>query len=200
MDLLQSMFDRQYELTVAFHAIEENNFALDDSSIPASLETIHGQKQVRATLAYLLDEIGEFMNASTKERRKEELVDVLHFTIELFILSGTNMTRIDPRGITKTGLLEKAFNVVILAQFMSDTANTTMQFVRGPIDLLHELKSKPWKKQLKPFDRDSFERQLCVMFHTLLAMAHHYDFTAESLHAAYFDKATINSQRVKDGV
>jgi hypothetical protein len=100
MGMLEMMFERQKELMHKYHDIAKDNGTLMDGSIPVDINSHKGQAQLKATNSYCVEELFEAMNCLKNKAWKqcmmetdidhyqEELVDALHFFIELLIQSG----------------------------------------------------------------------------------------------------------------
>lgn len=100
MDKLDLIFARQRELLERFHQIEEQNGLLPDPKIPVDITTHQGQAVLRSRAWNMTEELAEAMNELKNRPWKqktypvdleafyEELVDALHFFVELCILSG----------------------------------------------------------------------------------------------------------------
>lgn len=100
MDKLEAIFQRQRELLEKFHEIEESNGLLPDPNIPVNLGTHQGQAVIKSRAWNVTEELAEAMNELKNRPWKqktypvdldkyyEEIVDALHFFVELCILSG----------------------------------------------------------------------------------------------------------------
>src|SRR5690606_9858686 len=100
MDKLEAIFQKQRELLDKFHEIEASHGLLPDPDIPVNLETHQGQAVIKSRAWNVTEELAEAMNELKNRPWKqktypvdlakyyEEIVDALHFFIELCILSG----------------------------------------------------------------------------------------------------------------
>jgi len=100
MDKLEAIFQKQRELLEKFHEIEASHGLLPDPNIPVNLETHQGQAVIKSRAWNVTEELAEAMNELKNRPWKqktypvdleafyEELVDALHFFVELCILSG----------------------------------------------------------------------------------------------------------------
>lgn len=100
MDKLEAIFQKQRELLEKFHDIEASHGLLPDPNIPVNLETHQGQAVIKSRAWNVTEELAEAMNELKNRPWKqktypvdlakyyEEIVDALHFFIELCILSG----------------------------------------------------------------------------------------------------------------
>jgi len=100
MDKLEAIFQKQRELLEKFHDIEASHGLLPDPNIPVDLKTHQGQAVIKSRAWNITEELAEAMNELKNRPWKqktypvdlakyyEEIVDALHFFIELCILSG----------------------------------------------------------------------------------------------------------------
>jgi len=100
MDKLDLIFARQRELLERFHQIEAQHGLLPDPKVPVDITTHQGQAVLRSRAWNMTEELAEAMNELKNRPWKqktypvdleafyEELVDALHFFVELCILAG----------------------------------------------------------------------------------------------------------------
>jgi hypothetical protein len=106
-DLFEAIFQRQHELMVKYHSIEEKNGLLQTPEVPVNIDSALGQARLKDFAWRVTEELGEAMNClknkpwkvtqmeTDRKHYLEELADAFHFFIELCILSG-----LDARGLT----------------------------------------------------------------------------------------------------
>lgn len=99
-DMLQSIFDKQKSLMEKYHHIEKDNGLLQTEDCPVNMNDPKGQARLKDFAWRITEEIGEAMNCLKNKPWKqshmetdvthyqEELIDGLHFFVELLILSG----------------------------------------------------------------------------------------------------------------
>lgn len=99
-DMLVQIFYRQQELMDKYHPIEAKNGLLQTHDVPVDLHSAAGQARLKDFAWRVTEEIGEAMNClknkpwkqtqmlTDEVHYKEELIDALHFFVELFLLSG----------------------------------------------------------------------------------------------------------------
>lgn len=99
-DMLSEIFNKQKELMEKYHDIENKNGLLQTKDCPVDLNDSKGQSRLKDFAWRITEELGEAMNCLKNKpwkqtqmltdtiHYKEELIDALHFFIELFILSG----------------------------------------------------------------------------------------------------------------
>jgi len=98
-DKLEIIFERQQELHEKYVDIEKAKGILV-SKDPVNLHTCHGQQIIKDFMWRITEELGEAANClknkpwkttemlTDEDHFKEELMDALHFFIELLILTG----------------------------------------------------------------------------------------------------------------
>ena len=99
-DMLESIFNRQKELMDKYHIIEKENELLQTEDCPVNIDDKKGQQRLKDFAWRVTEEIGEAMNClknkpwkqthmqTDQTHYQEELIDALHFFVELLILSG----------------------------------------------------------------------------------------------------------------
>lgn len=193
MDRLEQIFQRQKELTIEFQRIELHNGLLDYTlGIPFEIEDPKAQKQLRSTAWYIVEEVGEVLDATNDKDRCEEVVDVLHFLIELLLCSGVKSNQIYPDSETK---LEKVFDYAP----NSTTFTATIYFIERLADTMHCLKAKPWKKNPRSTSIMMYQHKLIGTFFAFIEFAKAFGLTPDSLFDLYMGKAQINQKRIDDG-
>lgn len=100
IDMLQMIFSRQKHLMEKYHHIEKKNGLLQTEDCPVNIDDNKGQARLKDFSWRITEELGEAMNclknkpwkqthmATDETHYREELIDALHFFVELFILSG----------------------------------------------------------------------------------------------------------------
>lgn len=98
-DMLKTIFDKQQALELKYNAIEKKNGALVPET-PLDLNTFQGQERVRLLIYRITEELYEAGNTLRNKAWKssqvpadvdhflEEIIDALHFQIQLFIELG----------------------------------------------------------------------------------------------------------------
>jgi hypothetical protein len=189
MDRLKLIFLKQLELTSQFRAIEHNNGLIDyNNSIPFLIKQPLAQKQLRATAWYIVEEIGEAMI----DRTDEEVVDVLHFVVELLLCSGVGPDDIVPKSYGNVDMLDHVYSVAIT----NVTDNPTMELVKQLADAMHCLKAKPWKTAPKETPILVYKAKLVTTFYAFITFAIAHGLTAEKLYERYMGKAHVNQERI----
>lgn len=116
MDKLEAIFQKQRELLEKFHEIEASHGLLPDPNIPVNLETHQGQAVIKSRAWNVAEELAEAMNELKNRPWKqktypvdlakyyEEIVDALHFFIELCILSGLDAQQLYDMYMVKSNI------------------------------------------------------------------------------------------------
>lgn len=193
MDKLQQIFQRQYELTIEFQRIEVHNGLCDYAlGIPFDIENPKAQKQLRATAWYLVEEIGEVLDATNDRERHEEVIDVFHFLTELLLCSGIETSNIYPAAPDK---IDKMFAEAPI----SPTHMATLFFVDRLSDAIHCLKAKPWKKNPRESSVNMYRHKLIGALFAFIEFAKAFGLTPETLFDLYMGKANVNQERINSG-
>jgi hypothetical protein len=99
-DMLQSIFDKQGKLMIKYHDIEKESGLLQTEDCPVNINDNKGQSRLKDFAWRITEELGEAMNClknkpwkqthmiTDETHYQEELIDALHFFVELLILSG----------------------------------------------------------------------------------------------------------------
>lgn len=117
MDRLEMMFERQIDLMDKYHGIEKDNGHYVPPKTPVDLNNRHDQQYIKDFAWRITEEIGEAMNTlknkpwkqtemlTDEEHFLEELVDGLHFYLELLVLVGFT-----PQSLFETYFQKSAVN------------------------------------------------------------------------------------------
>lgn len=193
MDRLEQIFKRQLELTTEFHRIEVHNGLSDyDFGIPYDLSNPKAQKQLRATAWYIIEEMGEVLEAKTLDAQQKEVIDVFHFLVELMLCSGVVAEHIYPANDDK---LEALF----FHACNTGSDSTTLELVESLAWAMHGLKAKPWKQNPKETIMPYYKGKLVSAFFDFFNYAKSYDLTPDLLFNLYMGKAKINKERIASG-
>lgn len=99
-DFLKAIFEFQRELMKKYEEIERKSGLLQTDEVPVNLDSYAGQARLKDFAWRITEELGEAMNClkmkpwkqtpqiTDQDHYREELIDALHFFIELLILSG----------------------------------------------------------------------------------------------------------------
>ena len=92
------IFKKQESLMFQYHKIEENNGLLQTTDHPVDINDRHGQARLKDFAWRVTEELGEATDALVIHSENvthyhEELIDALHFYVELMIISGNGYER-----------------------------------------------------------------------------------------------------------
>ena len=195
--MLEQIFKRQLELMEKYHDIEARSgiFNYQDDGTPVNLTTVGGQARIKHLAWYTVEEIAEALDGKDKAQQQEELVDALHFFVELCIASGYNYDFFEP--------LELMFGRV--KRFHSDIdegflAQSVTKFIYALGNAMNRLKNKPWKQTPVPVDIPAYEGWLTLaMFHFIQIAWAYGIHQPQQLVDLYMGKAKVNQQRQESG-
>ncbi len=187
LDLIKAMFDKQQELAIKYQEIEKMGNLLKETHL--NIDTANGQKWIKDFAWRVTEEICEakeayefaLQNEDDKDcfdihydHYIEELIDALHFLIELTIISGYNHL-IVPRNYQET---KEIFEPVYYLGLMCNC-----------------LKNKPWKQSQMLTDRPKFESYLEKTWSALLGIFNDEGLSLKEVYDYYFKKNAVNQFR-----
>lgn len=213
-DMLDLMFERQHGLAVKYIPIEKQNGLLQTEDFPVNLDDKKGQSRLKDFAWRTTEELFEATDALTShpdhpEHFLEEMIDAVHFFIELNLLCGSDANFIKeyfsiPEGEDK---LEYIHNMAINLPFADNKQD--VQFIPDgcliyatigqPIgNAMNRLKNKPWKQTHMVTDKEAFYN--CLMpawigFFRVLSLKH--GLSAKDVFTLYFKKSEVNKFRIK---
>ena len=208
---LEKIFEKQKQLATRFHEIERQTMPGSDQGIVVNLQTYVGQARMRELAARTAIEVTEVVRAKTRRDGVEEIADVLHFLVELFLAGGLKAADVAPAcGSTTHDRLQCAFSattdLVNSDQALHDVltkcdipAVVWVEFQDSLWHWMNNLKAKPWKLNPKPTDVKKFRAEAPVVFASFLMAVMSYGIEEEELFQAYFRKHQINEQRISEG-
>lgn len=179
---LQNIFKKQRELMEKYSKIE---MGVTSHDVPVVLNSREGQTRLRQFAWFFTEEIAEAIAAEGTPTFHEELIDALHFLVELSILSD-----LTPKDVTPNqGVLP-----------LSNSFNTHVTQVIGSIGYaINALKAKPWKQSWKETDSQDYKLRVIHAFHSFLEMLEFCGLPIENLEEHYSMKNSTNHQRIASG-
>lgn len=195
-DRLTSIFHAQMKLLVQFHLIERNNGFRIQSMVPADLDDKHDQLRIKELAWRVTEEIAEAIQEldSGGPKYHEEISDVIHFLVELMIVSGLTPES-DPEFTLEQAYLKADRDPPIERTLVECWFNVVVQLGLS----MNQLKNRPWKEKHRPTDRSLFYRHLQSAFYQLVFVCRESDVkTPDQFHQLYFRKNAINQQRQRD--
>lgn len=215
MDRLEEIFKRQREYLATLGPIYRKN-GFPDGSMPFDLNDRHDQEQFRLLAWRITEEVYEalaalkqYNNPEISEDLKtaftEEMADVLHFLIELALVTGVSEFELI------TGLEGRVRTAECDEDMLSGlflTIRETPAFKRiGPdyhsvllgslAETMMTFRQRPWRTDNRPTDRGAFVHSLAKTFIVFIISCLQNGLTADSLYEAFFLKAKINDERIK---
>jgi len=196
MNYLEEIFKKQRALMDKYHTIElrSNIFEYMDHSVPVDLHTTAGQARLKHLAWCTVEEIAEALDGVGVRNKKEEVVDALHFLVELIITAGYDHNWL--------GSLERQWRSTELN--VHSTVSKMGDAVTGFLNVfgmaMNQLKNKPWKQAHKPTDVAKFEAYLALSFYHYILIARTFGIeTPEELYHLYAHKEEINKKRQESG-
>ena len=190
-DRLIAIFERQKELMLKYKDIEERSGLMQTNECPVNLDDKKGQARIKDFCWRIVEEIGEAIDASEDhEHHVEELIDGLHFLVEMTIISGFAPEQIVWQKLPSFDLLDSMIVSVMKMGF--DECLKTLVMDLGMLG--NCLKNKPWKQTNMLTDKDEFERRLRLVwidYITILSL----DMSSDDIVNIYFKKSQVNKFR-----
>jgi hypothetical protein len=209
-DRLEAMFARQHKLAEQYTPIEEKSGCRHTTDIPVNIDTIRGQAQLKDYAWRITEELGEAIDAQESGdlvHYAEELIDALHFAIELTICAG----------YTPTDLWEITKNINVkmdkppsddwdLLESISHCHVEGVKYESLITPIIRELgmtmntlKQKLWKQTHQITDIKEFKERLTRFWIVLIQLLQSV-FEEDSLNSVvdvYLRKSQVNSFRIR---
>lgn len=206
-DMLETIFAHQRQLMDKYHAIEEANVGHSVPSTscvhgphcgPLNLQDRASQLQLKSFAWRITEELTE-ATASMQEKDYmthylEELIDALHFSVELCIMSD-----VYPAYMTKGDRLEDAFLVGLAPH---EPTRATLRYLAYMVieklgEAMNRLKLKPWKTTAMLTDESLYKQDVMDFFSRLIVLLKASGMTARSATAMYLNKNAVNQFRIR---
>lgn len=222
--MFQKIWDKQYQLMKQFDEIEHSHGLLQ---VPPGYELNLNCKYTQARLKdfawRITEELTEATIAIKEDNMKafrEEMADVYHFIIELFIIAKMPMAFIFPQDLFSLQDIYQVAHDELDRLVESELGETNNDFSGADegydpslvsfcayivIEFLgsamNELKMRPWKAnhEGRNTDEKQFYSCLAVMHKEFLKMCAAGGITVEDLYHSYFSKSEINDARISAG-
>ena len=214
-DMLDLMFDRQHHLAIKYLPIEDANGLLQTKDFPVVLDDRKGQARLKDFAWRISEELYEATDALVQhpdnvEHFLEEMIDSIHFFIEMNLLCGITPDKIReyysmPKDIDSLEYLEKVANTVetLSKEEISNTPVSLLIYVTiGQCigNAMNRLKNKPWKQTHMVTDIQAFYD--CLMptwVGYFRVLGHKYGLEAKDIFTLYFKKSEVNKFRIRSG-
>ena len=213
--MLELMFERQHGLAIKYLPIEKENGLLQTEDFPVMLDSRKGQARLKDFAWRTMEELFEATDALVQhpdnvEHFLEEMIDSLHFFLELNLLAG-----IGPKEI------KEYYNIpdgVDMFEYLETVANTVETFGKEEIktisdplliyvtigqcigNAMNRLKNKPWKQTHMVTDKAAFHD--CIMpvwLGYFRILGHKHGLSAKDIFTLYFKKSEVNKFRIRSG-
>lgn len=214
-DRLDLMFERQHNLAIKYLPIEKENGLLQTEDLPVILDDRKGQARLKDFAWRISEELYEATDAlvqhqDNQEHFLEEMIDSIHFFIELNILCG-----ITPKFIREYYEIPEDVDAMEYLEKVANTVETLSkeEIEKTPVSLLiyvtigqcignamNRLKNKPWKQTHMVTDVQAFHD--CLMpawIGYFRVLSHKYGLTADDIFTLYFKKSEVNKFRIRSG-
>lgn len=191
-DMLEAIFNRQKELMEKYHDIEANSGLMQTEDCPVNLDTKQGQVRIKDFAWRVTEELGEALDANYNDQMdhyKEELVDGLHFLVELSILA-------DFKPTYKEGDKDQ---LQAMFDYALDPTNRLYEevtfFIRNLGMTCNCLKNKPWKQSQMLTDKAMFYKNLDLAWLDYMRILSMVFDSAEEIAQTYLAKSQVNKFR-----
>ena len=183
VDPMKMIFAKQQELVEKYKEIEKM------PSWPLNLDVPDHQKIIKDFKQRGMEEVAEAIEGFRNEEIehfREELIDGLHFFVELNILSGKkwdSFSYYKHKTRTNVGLQTLYYNTGVLTEKYGLVMNT--------------LKCKPWKQTHMPTDQIKFQKKLKEAFEFYIKFLHICGMTYDDIYNYYMRKHAVNQFRIR---
>jgi len=174
-DIWTAIFTKQNELAQKYKDIEQMGDLLD--TVSNNINTAKGQKWLKDFAWRVTEELAEAYEAEDKdsEHFKEELIDALHFLVELTIIAGYDTYRVP--------------KVIIASEV------TPWEIVYEMGLMCNCLKNKPWKQSQMLTDRPKFFYHLNRSWVNMYQLLRQEIGEDKDIYVYYFKKNKVNQFR-----
>jgi hypothetical protein len=221
-DRLLLIFEEQKRLMEKYHGIEEKNGAAVIHEYPFDLDSRKAQIRLKDMAWRITEELGEATQAleihpDIIEHHQEELMDGLHFYVELLIVSGIPHTMVLTGDETMDYLhneldyLESLYAINFKHIYaVGDTYDTALSTNKGNqvamnmgayeviqhlSNAMNCLKNKPWKATHMTTDKHKFNHSVISGFRSLLRLIGECGMSPQDCFEMYLKKNRVNQFR-----
>lgn len=204
---LKLIFEKQKKLMEKYDPIEKNNGLILTDKVPVDIHNRFGQQRLKDFAWRITEEISEATEACEKNidsiiHFQEELIDSLHFMVELCILSDVN-----PDTLYRQIYMEepsKSFDALsrLDSTFIHRETNLSISLTRVKrlsylvIESLGKamncLKNKPWKQSNMLTDVVRYKENLSRSFENLIVLLRYSGLNSGGIYAMYCLKNKVN--------
>lgn len=200
MDRLVRIFEMQRSLMHHFMEIERRNGLLITDQVPVNITSFAGQARLRDFAWRVVEEFiearDELQRAGHSDAFAEEMIDTLHFLVELAILSGVEATSYtDP----STDRWDDRLDQLVRCQSFDSLRILEDRFLSLLGQAMHGLKNRPWKQAHRDTDVARYQATIRAALATFLALCAGHGLSASKIFGEYERKHAINHERIKGG-
>lgn len=208
-DRLDHIFHRQHSLVLKYMPIEKANGLVITEACPVDLDDRFGQARLKDFFWRFTEELGEAFEAYSRGEHdlfKEELIDALHFLVEIYLLADITPGRImqvlmdtgyDLNYVRGDDKLQVLFNDSLeLRDLKRGLWNTVYSLSLAS----NYLKNRPWKQSTKVTNRVEFEKHLVYVLVKLISVCKLSGLTYDETFKMYFEKSAVNHTRIQDKI
>lgn len=204
MDRLKEIFDRQRSYLASLAPIYLNNGAHIHASVPSwPLNDRMAQEEFRLLAWRITEEVYEALQVMENSEGedidgfREEIADVLHFIIELAIVSGVTEKDIVFGPSSDLQIDDRDWLAVIFdTEFLKDNFSTSwVAIVEYLARSMMLLKQRPWRTDDRRTNLDIWKRSYYWFFRSFVRACINSNIEPDTLYEAFFDKAKINDRR-----
>lgn len=194
-EIWKAIFEQQLSLALKYSDIEKMGSLLQTTD--TNLDTREGQKWIKDFAWRVTEEIAEASEAYLDAKKfaenenvyiaeteqfvhhQEEVIDALHFLVELSIIAGYNHTIVPEVKIDKP-MTAEMWDVVY---YLGLACNC--------------LKNKPWKQTQMLTDRPKFEKLLKEVWISLILVMRGFNWSDKEVYLFYSKKKEVNKFRIR---
>lgn len=202
---LTAIFMHQLQLAKKYEEIEAKSGLLQTKDLPVDLNDPHGQARLKDFAWRVTEELTEATECLdyeielSLEHYQEELIDALHFLVEMMLLADTRY------GIEKGDILESAFSMfggdlrlkgdTIPEEHYSAIKLQCWDFIQTIGKAMNCLKNKPWKQTYVQTDKEKFNKYMKQSFSLFIIILNMSGLNADSTFDLYIRKKEVNKFR-----
>lgn len=194
-DKLSAIFNRQKELMKKYHDIELRSGLMQTEDCPINLNDKYGQSRIKDFCWRIIEEVGESLDAFQQNdfvHVNEELIDGLHFLVEMTILTGKDETFLYSEQMAYHK--DKLYDFYLLCKIGLPVDTCVSRLVENLGMMANCFKNKPWKQSNMLTDIDGFYDRLYIVwvcYFNLLSVF----LDADEICEVYFKKSQVNKFR-----
>lgn len=197
---LEAIFAYQKELLKKYHDIEKKSGLLQCDSIVVPIDDKFGQARLKDFAWRVTEELGEATDALVRHPKdlthyQEEMIDALHFYVELLIISKVDISYMKVFfGGVEGDLLSHLWDLrpdVMLNNPQEDNYKV-VQYLSNAMNCL---KNKPWKQSHILTDQPVYKANLCRGFDSLIGALYRGSMSPQSIYDLYVLKNKVNQFR-----